>query len=87
MIESVGDEVCNADGTAFVREADSNRAIATDAQGHELRINDNMKEMDGEVRVLPLFSCSELTIFLGSKRTRPPHPSILLCFLAQSRLH
>ncbi|TFK75562.1 transcription elongation factor Spt5 [Pluteus cervinus] len=29
---------------------DSNRAIATDAHGHELRINDNMKEMDGEGR-------------------------------------
>ncbi|KAF9267245.1 transcription elongation factor Spt5 [Marasmius fiardii PR-910] len=29
---------------------DSNRAIATDAEGHELRINDNMKEVDGEGR-------------------------------------
>ncbi|KAF7321512.1 Transcription elongation factor SPT5 [Mycena kentingensis (nom. inval.)] len=29
---------------------DSNRAIATDAEGHELRINDNMKETDGECR-------------------------------------
>jgi transcription elongation factor len=28
---------------------DSNRAIATDSEGHELRINDNMKEVDGEV--------------------------------------
>ena len=28
---------------------DSNRAIATDAEGHELRINDNVKENDGEV--------------------------------------
>ncbi|KAI0088854.1 hypothetical protein BDY19DRAFT_1041717 [Irpex rosettiformis] len=29
---------------------DSNRAIATDSEGHELRINDNVKEVDGEGR-------------------------------------
>ncbi|KAF8655012.1 hypothetical protein AX16_003283 [Volvariella volvacea WC 439] len=29
---------------------DSNRAIATDSEGHEIRINDNMKEIDGEGR-------------------------------------
>ncbi|KAL6302286.1 hypothetical protein BKA93DRAFT_405442 [Sparassis latifolia] len=29
---------------------DSNRAIATDAEGHELRVNDNVKEVDGEGR-------------------------------------
>lgn len=28
---------------------DSNRAIASDSEGHELRINDNVKEIDGEV--------------------------------------
>ena len=28
---------------------DTHRAIATDAEGHELRINDNVKEIDGEV--------------------------------------
>jgi len=28
---------------------DSNRAIATDAEGYELRVGDNMKENDGEV--------------------------------------
>lgn len=28
---------------------DSNRAIATDAEGYELRKNDNVKELDGEV--------------------------------------
>ena len=28
---------------------DSNRAIATDSEGHELRIQDNVKEADGEV--------------------------------------
>ncbi|QRW26030.1 transcription elongation factor SPT5 [Rhizoctonia solani] len=29
---------------------DSNRAIATDAHGHEIRVRDNMKEVDGEMR-------------------------------------
>lgn len=29
---------------------DSTRAIATDSEGHELRIGDNVKEVDGEVR-------------------------------------
>ncbi|KAI0826435.1 hypothetical protein BC629DRAFT_1434851 [Irpex lacteus] len=29
---------------------DSNRAIATDSEGHDLRINDNVKEVDGEGR-------------------------------------
>ncbi|KAJ1301230.1 hypothetical protein OPQ81_003639 [Rhizoctonia solani] len=29
---------------------DSNRAIATDSQGHEIRVRDNMKEIDGEMR-------------------------------------
>ena len=28
---------------------DSRRAIATDADGHELRVDDNVKEIDGEV--------------------------------------
>ena len=28
---------------------DSTRAIATDSEGHELRVNDNMKETEGEV--------------------------------------
>ena len=28
---------------------DSGRAIATDSEGHELRTNDNMREVDGEV--------------------------------------
>lgn len=28
---------------------DSNRAIATDSEGHELRVNDNVREVDGEV--------------------------------------
>jgi len=33
----------------------SNKAIAVDSAGHEIRVNDNMKETDGEVRRL-LFS-------------------------------
>jgi transcription elongation factor SPT5 len=28
----------------------SERAIATDAEGHEIRVGDNMKESGGEVR-------------------------------------
>lgn len=28
---------------------DSNRAIASDSEGHELRVGDNVKETDGEV--------------------------------------
>ena len=28
---------------------DSRRAIATDSEGHELRVGDNVKEIDGEV--------------------------------------
>jgi hypothetical protein len=30
---------------------DSRHAIATDAEGHPLNVNDNMKEIDGEVIV------------------------------------
>jgi hypothetical protein len=43
---------------------DSNRAIATDAEGYELRVGDNMKENDGEVRsILSLSLISFLSIF------------------------
>ena len=35
---------------------DSNRAIATDAEGHELRVGDNVKENDDEVRVFLSFN-------------------------------
>lgn len=41
---------------------DSSRAIATDSEGHEIRINDNVKEVDGEVKpsfiTVVLFSSS-----------------------------
>jgi transcription elongation factor SPT5 len=32
---------------------DSHKAIATDSEGHELRVNDNVKEIDNEVRFYP----------------------------------
>jgi len=31
---------------------DSSRAIAADSEGHEIRPNDNMKEVDGEVSLI-----------------------------------
>jgi transcription elongation factor SPT5 len=34
---------------------DSLRAIATDSEGHELRVGDNVKEIDGEVRSYFIF--------------------------------
>lgn len=43
---------------------DSNRAIATDAEGYELRVGDNMKENDGEVREGPSFY-SASTVFIS----------------------
>lgn len=33
---------------------DSYKAIATDSEGHELRVNDNVKEIDNEVRFYTL---------------------------------
>lgn len=41
---------------------DSNRAIATDAEGHELRVNDNVKEIDGEVSMI-LSTCMTAITF------------------------
>lgn len=35
---------------------DSNRAIATDSEGHELRVGDNVKEVDGEVRSRTIYA-------------------------------
>lgn len=41
---------------------DSDRAIATDADGHVLRIRDNVKETEGEVRgPVSIFLLSSLT--------------------------
>lgn len=43
---------------------DSHRAIAMDSEGHELRIGDNVKEVDGEVcrcgTFLPSFIVNQL---------------------------
>lgn len=43
---------------------DSNRAIATDAEGYELRVGDNMKENDGEVSQSPHSVLLPLSVFL-----------------------
>jgi len=50
---------------------DSNRAIATDAEGYELRVGDNMKENDGEVgqnlsfRVASTFCVSHIALVVS----------------------
>jgi transcription elongation factor len=65
----------------------SERAIATDSEGYELRINDNMKEIEGEVSLSPV-CCTRIQWLLfitGSERSCPSHPPILLCFPSQSR--
>jgi transcription elongation factor SPT5 len=44
---------------------DSNHAIATDAEGHELRVGDNMKENDGEVREDSSFYAIQLQLYIS----------------------
>ena len=64
---------------------DSNRAIATDAEGYELRVGDNMKENDGEVsQKLPLsvFLSSHIALIV-SERSRSSRAPIFLCVSAQ----
>jgi transcription elongation factor SPT5 len=67
---------------------DSNRAIATDAEGYELRVGDNMKENDGEVsQNLSLhaafsFCVSHVTLVV-SERSGSSRAPILLCVSAQ----
>jgi hypothetical protein len=39
---------------------DSSKAVATDSEGHELRINDNVKEVDGAVGGVYLLSSTKL---------------------------
>ncbi len=59
---------------------DSNRAVATDHDGHEIRINDNMKESEGEVRHYFLYFKHSLMVTpKGTERTRFAYLSILLC--------
>jgi transcription elongation factor len=67
---------------------DSNRAIATDAEGYELRVGDNMKENEGEVGKILLFRVASnifpLTFaFVGQERSRSSRAPILLCVSAQ----
>lgn len=68
---------------------DSNRAIAVDSEGHEIRIHDNMKEVDGEVShpaVCSLFaSYLILVTFLEPDRPSTAHPSIILRVPPQQR--
>lgn len=44
---------------------DSSKAIATDSEGHELRVNDNVKEVDGEVST---YFCLYLQFHLFTRR-------------------
>lgn len=62
----------------------SNKAIAVDSEGHEIRVNDNMKETDGEVRRLSVSdeNCPD-TLQTGKKRPSAPHIPIFLCFPTQ----
>lgn len=45
---------------------DSSKSIATDSEGHELRVNDNVKEIDGEVGFpsMPFRQCISCKFFL-----------------------
>ena len=67
---------------------DSNRAIATDAEGYELRVGDNMKENDGEVsqnlsfRAASTFCVSHIALEV-SERSCSSRAPILLCVSAQ----
>jgi len=63
---------------------DSTRAIATDSEGHELRVNDNVKEIDGEVSIS--YEWSLLVLIrepLEPERSCFAHTPIFLCLLAQ----
>jgi transcription elongation factor len=64
---------------------DSARAVANDAEGHELRINDNVKEIDGLVSIPLSSKCIRLSVIslTGTKRTCHPHPPVILRFLTQ----
>lgn len=67
---------------------DSTRAIALDSEGHELRINDMVKEVEGEVSAPGQFQVLEtqlVFLLLGSQRPSLAHPPILLCLPPQPR--
>lgn len=58
---------------------DSSKAVATDAEGHELHINDNVKEVDGAVSGIYFVSLLKLKVRLtGPKRAGATQPSIVL---------
>ena len=48
---------------------DSHNAIATDSEGHELRVSDNVKEIDNEVRS-HTFKSSEVVFILAQSQGR-----------------
>lgn len=54
---------------------DSNRAIATDAEGHELRVGDNVKEREGEVSIIysKTNSTQELTNSIQGRKGQVLH--------------
>ena len=68
---------------------DSHKAIATDSEGHELRVNDNVKEIDNEVRFHSKIvkSCIYTCSFTGSKRPCVAYLPIFFRLFAQSRYH
>lgn len=59
---------------------DSNRAVATDRDGHEIRINDNMKEVEGEVGLYIWFKRKFLIWPSGTQGPCSTHLPILLRF-------
>lgn len=66
---------------------DTHRAIATDGEGHELRINDNVKEIDGEVHNFGFVRGIWLTTLIGSERTCFAYAPVVLCLLVQQGLY
>ena len=65
---------------------DNRRVISTDVNGHELRVGDNVKEADGEVRS-PTLMGSDLTDSSAAEppRGRASHSSSVLRVPSQSR--
>ena len=75
---------------------DSNRAIATDSEGHELRVNDNVREIEGEVRTcldkstLELSSCSSAAkdeCFTSTNHFLPSSTIVMLQRMEAYSLH
>lgn len=66
---------------------DSHRAIAADSEGHELRINDNVKEIDGEIQT-PSHTAPALclTLYLHIVGSRRPCSHLSTLLRLQTRL-